>query len=307
MAVRHLCGALVLMGIAAAGAAQQSSSFAGVWVLRVNGQNIFKLTLVTERGAVTGSLTKPTQLSIDQDGAITSIGPAQVTLAVQRAKVHGKEVELTIDDRFVMVLEDRDRATLALEGLRPWMVTRVPAGSTVMLASRMKTPDYPRAIRALRRRLRAMVKEEQEARLAFDEARIAAADAKNQPEVLGIFARYGWVTNSRAGRDAAHDFWLLVQHQTPAIQRRLLPALADAAQHGDASMSDYAYLYDRVQVGLGKPQRWGSQTSCQDGKPVLAAVEDPAGLDARRKELFMPPIAEYLKIDYLVKACSIRK
>jgi len=102
-----------------------------------------------------------------------------------------------------------------------------------------------------------------------------------------IFSKYGWVTNSLAGKDAAHDFWLLVQHQTPEIQRRLLPALEKAAKTGNASMGDYAYLYDRVQVGLGKPQHWGSQSKCQNGKPVLESVDDPAGLDARRKELFM--------------------
>jgi hypothetical protein len=69
-------------------------------------------------------------------------------------------------------------------------------------------------------------------------------------EVLRIFSNYGWVTNSLAGKDAAHDFWLLIQHQTPEIQRRLLPALEKAAETGNAAMGDYAYLYDRVQVGL---------------------------------------------------------
>jgi hypothetical protein len=92
------------------------------------------------------------------------------------------------------------------------------------------------------------------------------------------------VTDSLAGKDAAHNFWILVQHQTPAIQRQLLPALEKAAKNGNASMSDYAYLYDRVQVGLSKLQHWGSQPNCE------AAVDDPATLDARRKQLFMPPI-----------------
>ena len=72
------------------------------------------------------------------------------------------------------------------------------------------------------------------------------------------------MTNSLAGRDAAHDFWLLVQHQTPDIQRRLLPALEIAAKSGNASMADYAYLYDRVQAGLGKPQRWGNTVKCEN-------------------------------------------
>jgi hypothetical protein len=57
-------------------------------------------------------------------------------------------------------------------------------------------------------------------------------------------------------------------------------------------------------MGLGKPQRWGSQVKCENGKPALYVVDDPAGLEQRRKELFMMPVAEYLKVDYLVKNCA---
>lgn len=283
--------------------AQQSSDFAGTWVLRLNGQNIFKLTLATEGGLVTGSLTKPKTLTIDQDGGVAGLGSDQVTLPVQKSKLSLGQVELMIDgDRLVMTLVERNRALLVLEGMRPWNLDRASDGSAVILAS--SEPYYPEEIRALRRQLRAMVKEEQDARLAFDEARIEAADTKNRPEVLRIFGKYGWVTNSLAGKDAAHDFWLLIQHQTPEIQRRLLPALEKAAKTGDASMSDYAYLYDRVQVGQGQPQRWGTHIKCEDGKPVLTPVDDPAGLDARRKELFMLPMREYLKSDYFAKLCA---
>jgi len=297
-------GAILLLAVRMC-AAPQSSDFDGTWVLRLNGQNIFKLSLSTERGVVTGSLTKPKELIIAQDGDVTAIGPVQVTLPVQKSRYRSGQLELTIDDDpFVMALEDHNRASLVLEGMRPWNLERASDGSAIILATSLSEPNYPEEIRALREQLRAMVKEEQDARLAFDQARIEAEDAKNRPEVLRIFSRYGWVTNSLAGKDAAHDFWLLIQHQTPEIQRRLLPALEKAAEAGNAAMSDYAYLYDRVQVGLGKPQHWGTQTHCEDGKPVMAPVDDLAGLDARRKKLFMLPIGEYLKGDYLAKACA---
>ena len=48
---------------------------------------------------------------------------------------------------------------------------------------------------------------------------------------------------------------------------------------------------------------WGSQTRCQKGKPVLYSVDDPAGLDTRRKALYLQPIAEYLRMDYLLQFC----
>lgn len=59
-----------------------------------------------------------------------------------------------------------------------------------------------------------------------------------------------------------------------------------------------------MQVRLGKPQRWGSQVTCKQGEPVLDPVEDPAGLDQRRKDLSMIPIERYMKMDYLIRMCA---
>lgn len=285
--------------------AQQASDFSGTWVLKFNDQPIFKLTLAAEKRGITGSLTRPKQLTIDQEGDVTSLGPDQVSLPIQNAALNAGQLKLSIDgDRFVLTMEDHDRASLMMEGMRPWHLERSADGDKVILAARLAEPDYPQEIRALREHLCAMVTQDQEARLAFNPARIEDADAGNRLEVLHIFDRYGWVTNSLAGKDGAHNFWLLVQHQTSEIQQRMLPALEKAAKNGNASMSDYAYLYDRVQMGLNKPQRWGTQVRCEEGKPVLYRVDDPAGLDARRKELFMLPVLEYLRMDYLVKLCA---
>lgn len=297
--------AILLLGVAGLCLAQQAADFSGTWVLKFNGHPIFKLKLMAEKEGITGSLTKPRQLTIDQEGDVTSLGSDQVNLPIQNAILSGGQLELTIDDdRFVLTLQNHDQALLVTEGMRPWHLERTTDGDKVILATRLPEPAYAQEIRALREHLRAMVAQDQEARLAFNEARMEAADVQNRTEVLRVFERYGWVTNSLAGRDAAHNFWLLVQHQIPEIQQRLLPALGKAAKDGNASMSDYAYLYDRVQMGLDKPQHWGTQAKCEKGKPVLYPVDDLAGLDARRKELFMPSVREYLQMDYLVKLCA---
>ena len=54
-------------------------------------------------------------------------------------------------------------------------------------------------------------------------------------------------------------------------------------------------------IGLGKPQHGGTLTKFDKGKPVIYAVDDSLCLDAHRKELFMRPIGDYLRMDYLVK------
>ena len=304
MGMGRLRRAILFLAITRGLAAPQTSEFDGTWVLKFKGQSIFKLTLATGRGHLSGLLTRPKQLAIDQDGDVTNVGSEQEALPVRGAKLKNGRLEMVIDDdHFSMTKEGQDRASLVLAGMRPWRLERAADSSAVVLATNLPQTEYSEEIRALRSQLSTMVKEEQDARLAFNEARTEAADAKNRPEVLRIFDRYGCVTYSLAGKDAAHNFWLLVQHQGLELQQRLLPSLEKAAKEGNASMSNYAYLYDRVQVGLGKHQFWGTQIKCENGKPVLFPVADPAGLDARRRELFMPPIRDYLKMDYLVKFC----
>lgn len=58
---------------------------------------------------------------------------------------------------------------------------------------------------------------------------------------------------------------------------------------------DLAYLTDRVRLGDGKPQIYGTQIEIKDGRWQPRDVEDPENLDRRRKEIGLPPIAEYLK------------
>ena len=122
--------------------------------------------------------------------------------------------------------------------------------------------------------------------------------------VLTIFERHGWITSSLAGRVSANHFALLVQHQTREIQQRLLPALERLSRKGEAPMGTYAYLFDRVQTGLGKPQRWGTQIHCVDREPVLLPVEQRATLDERRKRIGLAPVTEYLGSDYFKQFCS---
>lgn len=297
----------VFLWIAVSCGAQQAGDFAGTWILRFHGRSYMKLTLTLQEGRLKGSFTEPSKITMDQDGDITEVGGELATSSVEGGELKQGRLQLKIDDdRFEMTLQSPTQASLGMQvvGIRPWKLERVAGGNAVILATSLPEPEYSPEIRALRERLSAMVKEDRDARMAFDNARIHVADAKDRPAVLEIFEKYGWVTVSLAGKDAAHNFWLLVQHQTPEIQQRTLPALEKAAKSGDASMNDYAFLYDRVQVGLGKPQHWATQTKCLDGKPVLWPVDDPAGLDSRRKELALPPVDEYMKLDYLAKACA---
>jgi hypothetical protein len=53
---------------------------------------------------------------------------------------------------------------------------------------------------------------------------------------------------------------------------------------------------DRVRLGKGEKQIYGTQVDVVSGKAVVKPVVDPKNLDARRAEMFMGPEADYLKL-----------
>ena len=109
-------------------------------------------------------------------------------------------------------------------------------------------------------------------------------------------AQGGWVRISRDGQAAADAAWLLAQHadRRRDLQKAVLARMEPLLATGDVDGSDYAYLYDRVAVSEGRPQRYGSQGSCHgpgDWRPD--PVENPEIVDRLRAEVELPPLAEY--------------
>lgn len=128
-------------------------------------------------------------------------------------------------------------------------------------------------------------------------AALAAADAPIQSRLAEILEAHGWPGRRLVADDGAHAAWLLVQHASPAAQRKALPMLQDAVARGDARPGDLAYLEDRVLVAEGKPQRYGTQLSPpEEGRlPRVAPIEDEACVDGRRAEAKLEPLADYLR------------
>jgi len=71
--------------------------------------------------------------------------------------------------------------------------------------------------------------------------------------------------------------------------------MRDAVQKGNAEASSLALLEDRVALGLGNPQIYGSQLSqTEDGKMILEAMKDQEKVDKQRKTVNLGPIEEYV-------------
>lgn len=120
-------------------------------------------------------------------------------------------------------------------------------------------------------------------------------ERRNRALMTEIMDRVGWPTATDHGAEAASDAWLLIQHvdMDPAFQARALALLGAAVQRGEADKRDYAYLFDRVALGGGRPQRFGTQFWCRGGWMQLKPVEAPERLAELRREYGLPEKMEY--------------
>lgn len=96
----------------------------------------------------------------------------------------------------------------------------------------------------------------------------------------------GWFSNRAYGQKAATGAYLVVQHtNNPPLQKSVLPKLEALIAKGEAMPSEYAMIYDRAAVHEGRLQRYGTQMRCEAGKMVPEPMEDPAGVDDRRRPM----------------------
>jgi hypothetical protein len=130
---------------------------------------------------------------------------------------------------------------------------------------------------------------------AEQEARQALIDKANMQRLEAIIKRFGWPGNRFAGIQNAKSAFLVLQHADTASQHQYLPVLRAAVTKGEADGSDLAMLEDRVRVGDGKPQLYGTQF-ISTNPLVLCPIENEAHLDQRRSELGMLPMAQYMKL-----------
>lgn len=109
-----------------------------------------------------------------------------------------------------------------------------------------------------------------------------------------ILDEHGWPGPGLVGESGAEAAWLLIQHGDLALQQRALNLLR-ASQNPGIPPSAIAMLTDRVLVGEGEPQRYGTQFSIVDGRPKLDSLENPDSVDAWRAEVGLNPLAEYIE------------
>jgi hypothetical protein len=129
-------------------------------------------------------------------------------------------------------------------------------------------------------------------------AGVSAVDSANVAWLKEMVERRGWPDRASVGEDGASAAFLLVQHadRDTAFQARVLPALEAAHRRGEAQGQHVALLTDRLAGARGEPQLYGTQTTMRDGRIVLNPLRDSSGVDARRAQMGLPPLQEYLRV-----------
>jgi hypothetical protein len=147
---------------------------------------------------------------------------------------------------------------------------------------------------ALRRELLDLAQKDQRTRASDDTGAMQARAHDNLVRMKEVVAKYGWPSRKVVGTDGANAAWSLVQHADADVdfQKECLEKMEPLVKSGDVAAKDYAFLFDRVAVGQGRKQRYGTQLDGDD----FAPIEDPQNVDARRKEMGLPSLAEYREL-----------
>lgn len=121
---------------------------------------------------------------------------------------------------------------------------------------------------------------------------------KNCNTLKKYFYEYGYPTINTNGKKISHTFWLLVQHcdHDSDFQKAVLKAMKKELNNENVDKVDYAYLYDRVQINIGKKQLYGTQVGYDENyKPYIKKLKNPSTVNKRRKAIGLNTIEEYIE------------
>ena len=119
---------------------------------------------------------------------------------------------------------------------------------------------------------------------------------KNQRDLEVLIEQKGWPKISDVGGTASNMAFLIIQHSDLNKQKKYLPTIEKLCKEKEASWQSYALMYDRIQVGENKPQKYGSQVTYNEQTKAyeLFPLEDDTKVEQWRKEIGMIPLTDYV-------------
>lgn len=125
---------------------------------------------------------------------------------------------------------------------------------------------------------------------------IGLKDSLNLIAVKEILDTRGWLGPDIIGGKGNSTLFLVIQHADQKTQEQYLPVMREAVAKGNAAASSLALLEDRVALGKGKKQIYGSQIGMfkETGENYVLPLEDPDNVDQRRKSVGLGKLQDYI-------------
>ena len=123
-------------------------------------------------------------------------------------------------------------------------------------------------------------------------------DRDNTSWLSTTIAEVGWIDVERFGARANDDAFLLVQHSGDLpLMLAVRPLIEAELTTGKRDARAYALLYDRSQMRLGHPQRYGTQlVGDLEGELYLFPLEDPDHVEELRAAIKLFSLEMYLDL-----------
>lgn len=122
-----------------------------------------------------------------------------------------------------------------------------------------------------------------------------AADNYNQGRIVEIIKKHGYPGRSLVGPAQASTAFMVIQHSNQEMQEEYLPLLKEQADKGELRWSSVALMIDRVLLGKGEKQIYGSQvhTDPETGELYFGEIENPHQVDVIRQTVGLGPLQDY--------------
>jgi hypothetical protein len=126
---------------------------------------------------------------------------------------------------------------------------------------------------------------------------INSIQKKNLEIVTGIIDKHGWLGVKDIGIKANMALFAVIQHADLETQEKYLPMIKEAVLKKRTPPSQYALLYDRIEIKNKRPQMYGSQLNfLKKGNYEVLPLLNPDSVDRWRMSLgMMDSLKTYLK------------
>lgn len=193
------------------------------------------------------------------------------------------------DDRWNLLLEKTQEKIAAFEASLKYPKLRVE-----LLNMKEDDQKYRRLMLQLQKN-----KEKNTAKIEQLIHSINDLDSKHTARMEEVITKIGWPKISDVGEDGSNAAWVLIQHadKRPDLQNKCLDLLKEAINTQEAKSSNYAYLYDRVQVAYNEKQIYGTQiqTNVLTGKREFVPIKNEHEVNEKRKDMGLSDIISFAK------------